>query len=120
MQIKEFDFRIVKNHNNKGDYNASNNPFLYGNEAFARLSEFIDEDVSIELWSGLYDNKGKKIYEGDILLCDGFSYIVAYKYSKFVLLEPKEKIIAGDMYAFLKCDCFQYEVISNIHELKDK
>ncbi|HDZ5092298.1 TPA: hypothetical protein RTH13_001179 [Campylobacter jejuni] len=69
MKLKDFDFRIwdvnYKGCSNKNCKCQSN--FIYGEEAKIRLSEFVNKDVEIELWTGFYDKDGNKIFEGDIL-----------------------------------------------------
>ena len=71
MKIADFDFRIVKKKNKQWHCNnaecACNSPFIYGQEAFSRLSEFIDTDAEIELWARFTDGKGVRMYEGDIV-----------------------------------------------------
>lgn len=59
MKNKDLEFRIVKK-------NGNGVSFIYGNEAKAMLGE-IDDDAEIQLWTGVVDAKGVKIYDGDII-----------------------------------------------------
>ncbi|MBT0826996.1 hypothetical protein KJQ85_08070, partial [Campylobacter lari] len=85
MKLKDFDFRVWDNHNKKyidnipysiKKYQNENEVFLpfstdlreYGfNETFKNEIQIPSDRVEVELWTGLYDKFGKKIYEGDIV-----------------------------------------------------
>ncbi|HEH4713735.1 TPA: hypothetical protein SG539_001658 [Campylobacter jejuni] len=68
MKLQDFDFRVWdKHHKGCGNKDCKcQTKYVYGEEAKTRLSEF-KEDCEIELFTGLYDKKGKKVYENDIV-----------------------------------------------------
>lgn len=74
MKLKDFDFRIWdKHHKGCGNKDCKcQTKYVYGEEAKTRLSEF-KEDCEIELFTGYYDDKGNKIYVGDIIECLTFT-----------------------------------------------
>ncbi|CAM3433266.1 YopX family protein [Helicobacter labetoulli] len=139
MKLKDFDFRIAKPKNKQGGYNSCSNdecvcntPFLYGDEAKYRLGEFIDNgNGSIELWSGFYDSKGTKIYEGDIVKYDSNTrpLVAVFEKNTFYIVDTSiEKDLQVDCgtrlqgiydnrsngYTNQKLECL--EVLGNIHE----
>ncbi len=68
------------------------------------------------LWSGMFDSNGTRIYEGDILNCDGFRFIVGYENTQFVVLDIVTQEFVADLYEYLTIDCFSYFVVGNIRE----
>ncbi|EAH4531135.1 hypothetical protein HEI85_001777 [Campylobacter jejuni] len=121
MKLKDFDFRIWDKHH-KGCSNKDckcQTKYVYGEETKTRLSEF-KEDCEIELFIGLCDTNGKKIYEGDIAKIITFSYDfvghVAYdkEETRFKLIDNK---YMEDFANYEDWDSI--EVIGNIHENKE-
>ncbi|EOH5631306.1 TPA: hypothetical protein R7187_001892, partial [Campylobacter coli] len=118
MKLQNFDFRIWdKHHKGCGNKDCKcQTKYVYGEEAKTRLSEF-KEDCEIELFTGLYDKNGNKIYEGDIAKIITFSYDfvghVAYdkEETRFKLIDNK---YMEDFANYEDWDSI--EVIGNIHE----
>ncbi|EGF1229262.1 hypothetical protein IB030_000779 [Campylobacter jejuni] len=122
MKLKDFDFRIW-NKNHKGCSNENckcQSKFIYGEEAKVRLSEFKDEDVEIELWTGLYDKNGKKIYERDIVKAkspyDCFLAKVSIHKKGTFYLESESIDYIGSLIYLVKDEGYDTEIIGNIHE----
>ncbi|MCW1356251.1 YopX family protein [Campylobacter jejuni] len=121
MKLQDFDFRIWdKHHKGCGNKDCKcQTKYVYGEEAKIRLSEF-KEDCEIELFIGLCDTNGKKIYEGDIAKIITFSYDfvghVAYdkEETRFKLIDNK---YMEDFANYEDWDSI--EVIGNIHENKE-
>lgn len=131
MQLKDFDFRIWDKGEKTLTYASKDwnlcigfcNPQQDKWEVESELHAYYDgepmcpSDCEIELWSGLCDKNGKKIYEGDIvknrnldtLLClfDKHNLRFVFKY-----INRKEYDICYTAMDIL-------EVIGNIHENAD-
>lgn len=105
MKLKDFDFRIWKE-----DVGYINMRVDFERGA-CRLVPIDDDSLDLELWSGLCDKNGKRIYDGDILQSDGVKFVLFYKYREFVLRELKE----NGKFIFLNDD-LEYEVLGKIHE----
>ncbi|ENP7024427.1 hypothetical protein ACEB10_000573 [Campylobacter coli] len=145
MKLKDFDFRIWDNIEKKyiksphGLYientehnDASNcNRIIanYEQRAFYidypfndRNNEYYDneESISIELFTGLYDKKGNKIYEGDIVKTkspyDCFLAKVSIHKEGTFYLESKSRDYIGSLIYLVKDEGYDTEIIGNIHE----
>ena len=147
MKLKNFDFRIW---NKKYSYYVTNdcsNPICIASDNtlkehekdYKMLSlefspydskslidrEIKEEDYEVELFTGLYDKRGKKIYEGDILYyfedCpedEDFIYVVKFKNGAFYLVEPEDIDSVGEQGNVIYCP-EEFEVVGNIHKNKD-
>ncbi|RAX59330.1 hypothetical protein CCZ01_00930 [Helicobacter monodelphidis] len=111
MKLKDFDYRI---------WNKEANAFMEMHVEFERgkvnLIPINDDRLEIELWTGFYDKNGKKIYEGDIISCDTFPFVVAFKYNCFYVLDTKTQEIVENLFIYTQQDSFCVEVIGNIHD----
>lgn len=158
MKLKDFDFRVWDNIEKKyiktphGLYientehnDASNcNRIIanYEQRAFYidypfndRNNEYYDneESISIELFTGLYDKKGNKIYEGDILENEEFAELyritrndIVYNIIEIVIYR---KNIKGQLYKYTKNADISFfksipsnkymEIVGNVNENKD-
>lgn len=123
MKLKDFDFRIWDSNTNKFiEFAISDNI-----RAIPRNSD----DLVLGLWSGFYDSKGAKIYEGDIVKYDSNTtpLVVVFERSTFYIVDTSiEKDLQVDCgtslqgiydnrsngYTNQKLECLQ--VLGNIHE----
>lgn len=123
MKLKDFDFRIWDSNTNRFiEFAISDNI-----RAIPRNSD----DLVLELWSGFYDSKGAKIYEGDIVKYNSNTtpLVVVFERNTFYIIDTSiEKHLQVDCgtrlqgiydnrsngYTNNKLECLQ--VLGNIHE----
>lgn len=91
MKLKDFDFRI---------WHKESESFvdMVVSGTDLRIIPTDDDDMELELWSGFYDSKGVKIYEGDIVQDN----------------EGNTLVVSDSVIAIIKK--IDAEVIGNIHE----
>lgn len=105
MRLKDFDFRIWDSNTNKFiELAISDNIRAIPRE---------NDDLVLELWSGFYDSKGAKIYEGDI---------VKYRSNTKPLVAVLERntfyIIDTSIEKHLQVDCAMH--LQSLYENRDK
>lgn len=126
MKLKDFDFRIYDNNTNKFiKLNISDN---------IRAMPRENDDLILELWTGFYDDKGGKIYEGDIVkyIANKTLLVAVFEKNTFYIVDTSiEKHLQVDCgtrlqgiyenksngYKDNKLGCL--EVLGNIHENKE-
>ena len=127
MRLKDFDFRIWhKDSESFVDMKVSGTDL--------RIIPTDDDSMELELWSGFYDSKGAKIYEGDIVKYDSRTkpLVAVLERSTFYIVDTSiEKHLQVDCgtrlqgiyengnngYTNNKLECLQ--VLGNIHENAD-
>ncbi|APA53332.1 hypothetical protein BLD35_07230 [Campylobacter coli] len=121
MLVQDFDFRVWdKHHKGCGNKDCKcQTKYVYGEEAKTRLSEF-KEDCEIELFTGLYDKKGKKVYENDIVkvksLYDYFLAKISIHKEGTFYFEGKNGDYIGSLIYLVEDEGYTIETIGNIHE----
>lgn len=126
MRLQDFDFRIWDNSTDKFiELNISDNIRAIPRE---------NDDLVLELWSGFYDSKGAKIYEGDIVKYDSRTnplvavlerntfYIVDISIEEDLQVDCGTRLQGiyengNNGYTNNKLECLQ--VLGNIHENAD-
>lgn len=126
MKLKNFDFRIWDNSTDKFiELAISDNIRAIPRE---------NDDLVLELWSGFYDSKGAKIYEGNIVKYDSRTnplvavlerntfYIVDTSIEKHLQVDCGTRLQGiyengNNGYINNKLECV--EVLGNIHENAD-
>lgn len=99
MKLKDFDFRIA-NKEKARDYIYYFDPKKFMEKMLIDTSLY--ETLELELWSGICDKNGFRIYEGDTIECE----------AKIVRLYKK---VMGSV--IFKEGCFYVLVNNNIYEL---
>lgn len=147
MKLQDFDFRIWDKGEKTLTYASKDwklsigfcNPQQDNGEVESVLHAYYDgeplcpDDCEIELWSGFYDSKGTKIYEGDIVKYDSRTrLLVVFEKNTFYIVDTSiEKHLQVDCgtrlqgiyengnngYTNNKLECV--EVLGNIHENAD-
>ncbi|EJK2981491.1 hypothetical protein ND298_001713 [Campylobacter coli] len=124
MKLSDFDFRVWDN----GKYHY---PIKVNND-IVDINLTIGINDEIELFTGFYDKKGNKIYEGDII-----KYVYIFKHElldKGMIKKLPKKVSIGcigidnflgfrilknkELQCFMK-DIANIEIIGNIHENKE-
>lgn len=79
-----------------------------------------EECFEIELFTGIYDKKGKKVYENDIVKTkspyDCFLAKVSIHKEGTFYLESKSRDYIGSLIYLVKDEGYDTEIIGNIHE----
>ena len=116
MKLKDFDFRIWDSNTNKFV-----EVLISDNIRAVPRNNDNNDNIEIELWSGFYDSKGTKIYEGDIVCIDSNEYIIGFDNSEFYLVNKEayiqrdEEMVLGRVKDRMQISA-DIEVIGNIHE----
>lgn len=116
MKLKDFDFRIADKEKAR-DYIYYFDPKKFMEKMLIDTSLY--ETLELEIWSGVCDKRGFKIYEGDIIECEAK---IARLYKKV-----RESVIfkEGCFYVLVNNNIYELntllniKVLSNIHENKE-
>lgn len=149
MKLKDFDFRVWNCNTNKyiessghlalaQDSRVLSSEDNCSGQDYAIYHRLENSNMEIELFTGLYDKNGRKIYEGDIVCCltsQGkplYYFITSHEnintFQIFVISDLEEFKVCNeiDINNFLYCDLsnledmkFNSEVVGNIHEKKE-
>ncbi|EAL3692813.1 hypothetical protein HEJ24_001039 [Campylobacter jejuni] len=134
MKLQDFDFRIwdkTKEEFLKKEptlIKIDNERVIAGriSRFYANTADITDmfigngNDLEIELWTGIYDKNGKKIYEGDIVKTkspyDCFLAKVGIHKEGTFYFEGKNGDYIGSLIYLVKDEGYDTEIIGNIHE----
>ncbi|MCV3451188.1 YopX family protein [Campylobacter lari] len=142
MKLQDFDFRVWNKKSNfyvektcsniisiasdsSLEYNARENKILavefspYDSMPLINKN-YTEDDYEIELFTGLYDKNGKKIYENDIITLCHFAQkcigVVRFGRNGFVITSKDENAEQGGELSYFEKYFYNFEVVGNIHE----
>ncbi|MGI7251980.1 YopX family protein [Campylobacter coli] len=131
MKLKDFDFRIwdntEKRYLNEIELHKYDKYPVEAGTTFTETDrinevEFVKNknDLEIELFTGLYDKKDKKVYENDIVkvksLYDYFLAKISIHKEGTFYFEGKNGDYIGSLIYLVEDEGYTIEIIGNIHE----
>ncbi|EKG5520689.1 hypothetical protein O3Y46_000122 [Campylobacter coli] len=118
MKLSEFDFRIY--HNIRNEYIMDKDIISSLFNDLINGATDLTIDYKLELFTGLYDKKGKKVYENDIVkvksLYDYFLAKISIHKEGTFYFEGKNGDYIGSLIYLVEDEGYTIEAIGNIHE----
>ncbi|EAK2120854.1 hypothetical protein BKY61_09425 [Campylobacter coli] len=118
MKLSEFDFRVWDK-----DEKCFLDPYTKSRAVVKNLPNEKLLNLEIELFTGLYDKKDKKVYENDIVkvksLYDYFLAKISIHKEGTFYFEGKNGDYIGSLIYLVEDEGYTIETIGNIHENKE-
>ncbi|EAL7623949.1 hypothetical protein DU720_02000 [Campylobacter upsaliensis] len=116
MKLKDFDFRIADKEKAK-DYIYHFDPKKFMEKMLIDTSLY--ETLELELWSGVCDKRGFRIYEGDIIECEAKITGLYKKVRGSVIFKDRCFYVLVNKDIYKLNTLLNIELLGNIHENAD-